>query len=1193
MMTNLRSSSVARLRFLLVILVMMFATTEMWGAEDDTHNFSQSISQSLNNCATFDDIVISEQDYSIKSVIITYAYNKSASPKATVSIGNEEIGTQSFGGTGNLTTTKTLTFTPNSPIKGEVRISNTAGNSCSGTGKGTLKITNICLVEGSSTNPPSPHIVKFYITSTQFKTEQETSAGDGVFPPSMEQKCGDWTFQGWSESYSDSETSTTELNLVTLTDDKYYPTAADVHLYPVYSKTISSGSAFSDYQKVTTNLDDWSGKYLLSTGTYTATGVYSSNHLTCTNGAPGNVECSGQEFTLSKVGNVGYSILMPNGNYLGYSGSSTNFSSSPNVPTSTSTTFLWTPSTSGISNVSATVRKISTNNDNTDFRPYSSPSSGIVYLYKRIENSSTTYYYSYPSCTAEPTVTLNPNGGTFASTPDGWNLEGNNYKKEDVTGAITLPTPTKTGYNFDGWYDGETKVNSSYTPSETVTLVANWTAKTTNITLNANTNNHGSGSDSSVKATYNQALPNFTPCTPATGYTLNGYFTAATSGTKIIDKDGNLVSGVSGYTSADGKWANEFATLTLYAQYVASQYTVTFDANGGTGTMTPQTFTHGVSQPLSANQFTREHYTFKGWTINQDGSGHLFEDQVSTVIPSSLTILYAQWTPIEYVIILDANQPEGHVPSYTTTNAEGRLLPHAFPSEACKQDWTFAGWSETDVTEETTTAPTTLYTEGTKYNPTRDITLYAVFSKTDEAFGFTKYEKVTSAPSDWSGKYLISNGTQTATGTQFSKSALAIANFIPGTDEKTEYEFTISKNGNNENYYILSPDGTYYVGGTTGSSNKADLIFSDNPNEDKYLWNLSASNPMTKNNASDRYIGVGSESSTSVFKQYSTSGNNAECYLYKRIEETSSTTTYNSNPSCVPTHTITWMNGDDVLGQDKVEEGKTPEYAGDEPTKAADAQYTYTFKGWTPDIVEATADATYTATYTATVNKYTITWKNGETTLENDENVPYGTEPSYNGAPPTKAATAQYTYTFKGWNPEVTSVIGNATYTATFTETVNKYQVTFNMNGHDTAPATQTIAYGSKVSEPSAPTADGYKFAGWYKDEQCTIPWNFGTDVITGNTTIHAKWLQIFTITWKANGLEYTTTNVTEGEPITPPASPDLGDYCGQVFAGWTTAEMEGTANVAPTLYPNPTPFPTATKEAPKTYYAVFADYED
>ena len=791
------------------------------------------------------------------------------------------------------------------------------------------------------------------------------------------------------------------------------------------------------------------------------------------------------------------------------------------------------------------------------------------------------------------TITLNPNGGSFASTPTGWTEDGNNYKKENVTGSVTLPTPTKTGYNFDVWYDGTTEVNSPYTPSETVTLVANWTAKTTNITLNANTNNHGSGSDSSVKATYNQALPNFTPCTPATGYTLNGYFTAATSGTKIIDKDGNLVSGVSGYTSADGKWANEFATLTLYAQYVASQYTVTFVANGGTGTMAPQTFTHGVSQPLSANQFTREHYTFKGWTINQDGSGHLFEDQVSTVISSSPTILYAQWTPIEYVIILDANQPEGHVPSSPATNAEGLLLPHAFPSVACKQDWTFAGWSETDVTEETTTAPTTLYTEGTKYNPTRNITLYAVFSKTDEAFGFTKYEKVTSAPSDWSGKYLISNGTQTATGTQFSNSALAIANFIPGTDEKTEYEFTISKNGNNENYYILSPDGTYYVGGTTGSSNKADLIFSDNPNEDKYLWNLSASDPMTKNNASDRYIGVGSESSTSVFKQYSMSGTNAKCYLYKRIEETSSTTTYNSNPSCVPTHTITWMNGDDVLGQDKVEEGKTPEYAGDEPTKAADAQYTYTFNGWTPEIVAATEDATYTATYTETLRNYTITWKNGETTLETDNNVPYGETPTYDGATPTKAATAQYTYTFKGWSPEVTSVTGDATYTATFTETVNKYQVTFNMNGHGTAPATQTIAYGSKVSEPSAPTADGYKFAGWYKDEQCTIPWNFGTDVITGNTTIHAKWLQIFTITWKANAMEYTTTNVTEGEPITPPASPDPGDYCGQVFAGWTTAEMEGTANVAPTLYPNPTPFPTATKEAPKTYYAVFADYDE
>ena len=68
--------------------------------------------------------------------------------------------------------------------------------------------------------------------------------------------------------------------------------------------------------------------------------------------------------------------------------------------------------------------------------------------------------------------------------------------------------------------------------------------------------------------------------------------------------------------------------------------------------------------------------------------------------------------------------------------------------------------------------------------------------------------------------------------------------------------------------------------------------------------------------------------------------------------------------------------------------------------------------------------------------------------LETDEDVVYGSTPNYDGATPRKARTAQHTYTFTTWSPEIRAVDGDQEYTAQFTATVNEYTVRIEANAN-------------------------------------------------------------------------------------------------------------------------------------------------
>lgn len=92
-----------------------------------------------------------------------------------------------------------------------------------------------------------------------------------------------------------------------------------------------------------------------------------------------------------------------------------------------------------------------------------------------------------------------------------------------------------------------------------------------------------------------------------------------------------------------------FAIVTLAGMLAISgckkkeTYIVTFNPNGGTGTMEAQTFTEGEAQALTRNTFTYDGYTFTGWNTVQGGSGASYPDGYTLTATADMT-LYAQWT---------------------------------------------------------------------------------------------------------------------------------------------------------------------------------------------------------------------------------------------------------------------------------------------------------------------------------------------------------------------------------------------------------------------------------------------------------------------------------------------------------------------------------------------------------------------
>ena len=230
-----------------------------------------------------------------------------------------------------------------------------------------------------------------------------------------------------------------------------------------------------------------------------------------------------------------------------------------------------------------------------------------------------------------------------------------------VAQTIAANTFTRSGYTFTGWNTKADGRGTSYTDKQPITLwqditlYAQWKKDIVNYTVTFNANG---GTGTMAAQTFDAGVSQAIAANAFTrsGYTFTGWNTKADgSGTSYTDKQSITL------------WQD----ITLYAQWKKDivNYTVTFNANGGTGTMAAQTFDAGVSQAIAANAFTRSGYTFTGWNTKANGSGTSYTDKQSITLTQDIT-LYAQWFMPTYVDLglsvkwatcnIGATTPEGY-----------------------------------------------------------------------------------------------------------------------------------------------------------------------------------------------------------------------------------------------------------------------------------------------------------------------------------------------------------------------------------------------------------------------------------------------------------------------------------------------------------------------------------------------------
>ena len=297
---------------------------------------------------------------------------------------------------------------------------------------------------------------------------------------------------------------------------------------------------------------------------------------------------------------------------------------------------------------------------------------------------------------------------TYTVTLD---VDGGNVSPSSITVTYdstysNLPTPTKTGYSFEGWFtEGGTQVNTSTKVSKTEnhTLSAKWKAASYSVTLNSN---GGNSSSSSISVSYGSTYGSL-PTPTRSGYEFKGWFTESSGGSQVTAQ--TIV--------------NKTAKHTLYARWAAKEYTVTFDAKGGNVSTSSKKVTYDSTYGTLPTP-TKTSYTFDGW-YTENGTA---VDAATKVSKAENHILVAKWKVASYSVTLNANGGSVSPSSITVTYGS----PYGSLPTPTQTGYDFKGWYTESSGGSQVTAQTTV-------NKTVKHTLYAQW--TAKSYTYTvKYE---------------------------------------------------------------------------------------------------------------------------------------------------------------------------------------------------------------------------------------------------------------------------------------------------------------------------------------------------------------------------------------------------------------------------------------------------------------------